>query len=613
MNKKNTHEKNPRAMLPGYRLGLLPAMLMAAMGCANTAWAVEGGVIAAGAGAIKTQGNKTTISQSSDKMVVNWKNFNIGADQSVIVNQPGATSAVLNRVTTASPTQIDGTLKANGRVFVVNPAGVVFGSGAKVDVGSLVASTLNVDSQEFMNGGSEPLSKYENLKMRASGGEGQIVNNGKLTAQDSITLVGPQIVNSGVIRAKDVALMGATNVTMVTAGSKTGFMLEKQAANALVANYGSITANNGDVTLATAATGAMIGTVIQNTGHLEAASVSTKEGGSVVLSAKDGGKISVGGQLSADNGILVSADGLGGPSMHDVTIESGAKLKSQRTVEIYSHGGHVEMNGLINAADTVNIESSVMTYGDLGPETGDGIVTTNGKINANTVQLTSANININAPITAVKEAYAESYSGNLNQRANVTATNGSVTLAAGGDLIQSDGVKTSASDNVTLATGTHWLAYPTASNQIRAANVVAKDIVILGGDITLAGNLKADGNIKVTSRTFNSPCLAEACAGVLTGGHLTQSGKVVSTNGNVTFDASTSISQQRGSRTSAGNVVTLKSMAVETGKIAAGKQINVNADFARLGGKLTAPEINLPDNTENVKGKVRILPKSANL
>ncbi len=120
MNKKCIREPIGRGVAPNYRLALLPAMLMAVVG---TAWAVDGGVVAAGAGAIKTQGKTTTISQSSDKMIVNWKNFNIGKDQSVIVNQPGATSAVLNRVTTANPTQIDGTLKANGRVFVVNPAG----------------------------------------------------------------------------------------------------------------------------------------------------------------------------------------------------------------------------------------------------------------------------------------------------------------------------------------------------------------------------------------------------------------------------------------------------------------------------------------------------------
>jgi hypothetical protein len=69
--KKRTRETHQGTGKPGYRLALMPAMLMAALGCANTAWAVDGGVVAAGAGAIKTQGNKTTISQSSDKMIVN--------------------------------------------------------------------------------------------------------------------------------------------------------------------------------------------------------------------------------------------------------------------------------------------------------------------------------------------------------------------------------------------------------------------------------------------------------------------------------------------------------------------------------------------------------------
>jgi filamentous hemagglutinin family protein len=632
MNKKCIREPIGRGVAPNYRLALLPAMLMAVVG---TAWAVDGGVVAAGAGAIKTQGKTTTISQSSDKMIVNWKNFNIGKDQSVIVNQPGATSAVLNRVTTANPTQIDGTLKANGRVFVVNPAGVVFGKSAKVDVGSLVASTLDMHDQEFMDGGQPYGGNYRSLNLYPGQADGHVTNNGKLVAQGAVILVGPQVTNSGVIVAKDVTLGAANGAAMVMNDSSLRVVLGKQAQNALAANHGSITANGGDVLLSTSATGAVIGTVIQNTGRIEATSASAREGGTIRLSSMDGGKISVGGRVSADNRIEVSSEAQGGiitpagtfldpsvararvysaPSTHDVTVESGAKLASKGSVNISSYGGKVDMNGVINAGSDVNIDSTVMKYGDMGPETADGVITTNGRINAQTAQLMSNVININAPIKTVKNVYVESYSGDVNQRANVTSTNGSIYLLAGGNIKQADGVKTSAAHAVTLDTDSNYWSYRLRSNEIRAANIAAETINIRGGDIKLAGNLNADNDISVKSKTYSPSCPSGmSCIAVLTGGHLAQAGNVISRDGNVTLDASSSISRQSKSRTSAGKVVTLDSFAVDTGKIDAGKQINVNAYIARLGGKLTAPEITLPDNTENVKGNVRILPESASL
>ncbi|WP_434718063.1 filamentous hemagglutinin N-terminal domain-containing protein [Paraburkholderia sp. A1BS-2L] len=178
-NKSIRHRRSRTPHQPAFRLAIMPAMLTAAPGYANGAGAVEGGVVAAGIGTIATQGAKTTINQATDRMVVNWNNFDIARDQSVAFNQPSATSAVLNRVTTAAaPTQIDGALTANGRVFVVNPSGVMFGKTSQVNVGSLVASTLNVDSQKFMDGG-EPVTGIMNLS--ANGGQGVVSNEVRST------------------------------------------------------------------------------------------------------------------------------------------------------------------------------------------------------------------------------------------------------------------------------------------------------------------------------------------------------------------------------------------------------------------------------------------------
>jgi filamentous hemagglutinin family protein len=613
--KKRTRETHQGTGKPGYRLALMPAMLMAALGCANTAWAVDGGVVAAGAGAIKTQGNKTTISQSSDKMIVNWKNFNIGKEQSVIVNQPGATSAVLNRVTTADATQIDGVLKANGRVFVVNPAGVVFGKSAKVDVGSLVASTLDVTDQQFMDGGKLGLNGSRNINLFSRGGEGKVTNNGQLTAQESVILLGTQAANYGTIRAKDVTLGAANGVAMQMNDSGFGVMLGRQAQNALAANYGVIAAKGGDVNLSAAATGAMLATVVQNTGTIEATSASSGKGGSITLGSELDGKIGVGGRLTADKAIRIVASpmayvdspfdastqpdgGYYGLTGHDITVESGAKLHAATgDVRIDTAGGNVSMNGQIDA-------------GSAAISADRGIVATNGGINADRVSLTGGVIAINAPIRAGSRVDV-SADGDVNQHADVKATTGSVNVA-GINIIQADGVKTSGDTSVSLISRS-VRPNTVTTGQIRVANVTGKTININGGDITLAGDLKADNDIAVRSLRGSIPCQGEICIAVMQGGHLVQTGNVTSRNGNVTLNAATTVSQQPSSLTKAGNDVTLKAFDVQTGRIQAGNKIAVDAYAAHIGGKLTAREISLPANTENTDDNIRIKAKSANL
>ncbi|MGE8163968.1 filamentous hemagglutinin N-terminal domain-containing protein [Paraburkholderia sp. NPDC080076] len=588
---------------------------MAALGCANTAWAVDGGVVAAGAGAIKTQGNKTTISQSSDKMIVNWKNFNIGKEQSVIVNQPGATSAVLNRVTTADATQIDGVLKANGRVFVVNPAGVVFGKSAKVDVGSLVASTLDVTDQQFMDGGKLGLNGSRNINLFSRGGEGKVTNNGQLTAQESVILLGTQAANYGTILAKDVRLGAANGVAMQMNDSGFGVMLGRQAQNALAANYGVIAAKGGDVNLSAAATGAMLATVVQNTGTIEATSASSGKGGSITLGSELDGKIGVGGRLTADKAIRIVASpmayvdspfdastqpdgGYYGLTGHDITVESGAKLHAAiGDVRIDTAGGNVSTNGQIDA-------------GSAAISADRGIVATNGGINADRVSLTGGVIDINAPIRAGSRVDV-SADGDVNQHADVKATTGSVNVA-GINIIQADGVKTSGDTSVSLISRS-VRPNTVTTGQIRVANVTGTTININGGDITLAGDLKADNDIAVRSLRGSIPCQGEICIAVMQGGHLVQTGNVTSRNGNVTLNAATTVSQQPSSLTKAGNDVTLKAFDVQTGRIQAGNKIAVDAYAAHIGGKLTAREISLPANTENTDDNIRIKAKSANL
>ena len=92
------------------------------------------------------------INQGSQNAVINWQGFGIGSGESVVFKQPNAGAVALNRVLGSDPSQIYGSLTANGQVFLVNPNGILFGPTASVDVGGLVASTPGISNSDFMAG-----------------------------------------------------------------------------------------------------------------------------------------------------------------------------------------------------------------------------------------------------------------------------------------------------------------------------------------------------------------------------------------------------------------------------------------------------------------------------
>ncbi|QYU67165.1 filamentous hemagglutinin N-terminal domain-containing protein [Leptolyngbya sp. 15MV] len=103
----------------------------------------QGGSVVAGQAAIGHAGNTTTITQSTDRAAINWQSFDIGAQQRVQFQQPGAGSVTLNRVMNQRPSEIAGQIAANGSVVLINPAGVVFHNGAQVEAQSFVASVAD--------------------------------------------------------------------------------------------------------------------------------------------------------------------------------------------------------------------------------------------------------------------------------------------------------------------------------------------------------------------------------------------------------------------------------------------------------------------------------------
>jgi len=157
----------------------------------------QGGQVVAGQGNINTpNANTTIINQQSNRLVIDWSSFNLAANQTVQFNQPSVSAAALNRILDQNPSQIFGSIIANGQVYLLNPNGIIFGKTATVNVGGLFATGLNISNSDFMNG---------TLSFAAPPGQdgGYIINHGVLQAANggSINLIGSSVFNDGIIVA----------------------------------------------------------------------------------------------------------------------------------------------------------------------------------------------------------------------------------------------------------------------------------------------------------------------------------------------------------------------------------------------------------------------------
>ena len=104
-----------------------------------------GGVVTAGSGTISQSGNTMTVTQTTPRMAADWQSFSIGQGHHVNFVQPSASAVALNRVIGSDVSVIQGSLTANGHVFLINPNGVLFTPTAQVNVGGIVASTQNIN------------------------------------------------------------------------------------------------------------------------------------------------------------------------------------------------------------------------------------------------------------------------------------------------------------------------------------------------------------------------------------------------------------------------------------------------------------------------------------
>ncbi|HVJ03365.1 MAG TPA: filamentous hemagglutinin N-terminal domain-containing protein, partial [Sphingomonas sp.] len=230
---------------------------------------------------VAQDGTTTTVTQSSTRAVVDWQSFDVRSNESVVFAQPDAQSATLNRVHSAWASNIDGTITANGRVIIQNGNGVVFGGTARIDVGSLVATTLDVDAGQFLDS--------DKLVLRSGGGAGAVRNAGVITAADHgfVAMIGSRVTNDGLIRARlgSVTLAAGSAATIDFAGDGLVQVAitdpvshDLTDAGALVTNRGRISADGGSVLLTARSARDVLASAINLDGLIEARSVGTQAG-----------------------------------------------------------------------------------------------------------------------------------------------------------------------------------------------------------------------------------------------------------------------------------------------------------------------------------------------
>lgn len=351
----------PVALLTGLIAGLLPAMALAAD-------LPTGGQIVGGQGSISTSGNQMTIHQQTQNMATNWYSFDIGKNNTVQFVQPNSSSVALNRVTGASGSQIMGTLKANGQVFILNPNGVLFGKNARVDVGGLVAATKNISTTDFMKG---------QYTLSGSGNPGaQVVNQGSLTTSKGgyIVLAGERVSNSGTVTTpsgKTILAAGKTVTLQLDNGGLTSVSVNGSVVNALVENQGLISATNGQVYLTAKGQDMLLNTVVNNSGTVEAKGLANR-GGEIVLNGGDSGVVSQSGHLLADSqtgqGGKITLEGqnihLAGGSLTTATGKTGGG-------EVYVGGGWQGQDSHIKNASKVVMDKAA-TVDVSATENGNG-------------------------------------------------------------------------------------------------------------------------------------------------------------------------------------------------------------------------------------------------
>ncbi|WP_160118284.1 beta strand repeat-containing protein [Pannonibacter phragmitetus] len=352
------------AWLASTALVLQPAAAMAGDGLPT------GGQVVSGPVAIGVSGPVMTVTQGSDRAIVNWHGFSIGAGNSVHFVQPDVSSAILNRVTGSATSTIAGALTGNGQVYLINPNGITITSSGTVNAGGgFVASTLDISNEDFLKG----LYRFS-----GNGSSAGVSNEGVITIGRGgyAALIGGTVRNDGLIAVPlgKVGLGSGEQATLDLSGD--GFLqvalptaAGAEGDGALVENSGQISAEGGTVVMKAATARNAARHAVNLSGSVEADSISGSDG-EIVIGGGGGGKVTVSGKAAAK-----SASGKGGKIT--VTGQQVALKSAQIDASGATGGGTVKIGGgwqgtgSTQRAETTSIDAASIIRAD-ATQSGNG-------------------------------------------------------------------------------------------------------------------------------------------------------------------------------------------------------------------------------------------------
>ncbi|WP_332763281.1 filamentous hemagglutinin family protein [Pseudomonas koreensis] len=318
-------------------------------------------------------GGKTTVTieQTADKAILNWETFNVGRNTSVEFAQQ-SNWAVLNRVNdpSARPSQIQGQIKGDGTVMLINRNGIVFSGSSQVNVRNLVAAAANITDIQFRDRGLYFDSTGTQPTFTEAAGKvlverGAAIETHKPAASTDAggyaLLLGHEVQNDGsisTVKGQTVLAAGDRfyirkgsgtegNALSTTFGSEVIPGFKAGATAGKVTNNGLIQSATGDITLAgheVVQNGVLLAsTSVATRGTIHLSNPSTDATGSVTL-----------GQGSATAILLDSSDLTALDSQHDAAltgVNANNRIRGdQSRIEVQS-GGTVEFqNGSITLA-----------------------------------------------------------------------------------------------------------------------------------------------------------------------------------------------------------------------------------------------------------------------
>ena len=473
---------------------------------------------------ITQSGSSTVINQNTDKAIINWNSFDINKGESVLFNQNSSSSIVLNRVTNGLPTNIFGSISANGNVFILNQAGVLVRNGASINTNSFLAGAANINDNDFIAG-----------KYNFYGALGNVINNGSIKVHDGgyAVLMGKNVANNGLISAKlgKIYLSSGESFRMDMSGNDLiGVAVEKGITDAYISNTGHIQAEGGTIIMTAKNASDVIRQAVNNTGIIDASSISY-EGGKVILGAENGqvindgeinvssksdesGSIEIKAEHIINNG-LIYANGLNGGIINMLSSDllkigsssiiqansfgygngGNIKLISQKRAEayngalieagsIYGSGGFIELSGYdsVYAFGNFNTKSMYGRYGQFLLDPSNMFIGNYSNLADDENYQVSDDGNTYIDIT-----WLNTQLDNNNVSLQTLQGNGSgdITLNDGITLEGANGLTLDAANNISLLGNINGLSYLT----LNAGGRIEGNSSINVGDITAnAGN-----------------------------------------------------------------------------------------------------------------------------